>query len=811
MRRSRTLVMAAAAALGFGLVSVPVAVAAPGTAAPAKPAANPDMTPKRVCDQKPAADAKSAQASCLALIQTGKDGKPLTAGRAASNALPPGYGPAQLQTAYGLTKAATERGGDQTVAITIAFDVPNAEEDLAAYRETYGLPPCTTANGCFQKVNQNGESGPLPAPNPEWALEASLDLDMVSAACPRCHILLVEADDNGMENLGMAVATAARLGATQITNSWGTPDSPGVGHYEPFFDHSDVSIFAASGDSGYGPSYPASAGNVVAVGGTSLWPAGGTRGYREYAWGQGGSGCSTQIARPSWQPDNGCGKKSVADVAAVADPYTAVAVYDTYGVGGWVRLGGTSASSPIVAGFYALLGDDAHKAEGGSWIYSHKEKFFDVTSGSNHSGSCSPANMCAAGAGYDGPTGVGTPNYTQIDGTADGCVNNWSQVPSPSMSEEAGGGVLSETQGVAAMSDNDVWTAGFYFENAFNGPFESVGWGADIQHWNGTTWEHTSAPQPLIPQSQNLMANPRDIEFSGPKDGWVVGARNDPTPLVEHWDGTRWSLSPVLTPDVRWTGASGSTVLAKSSAEGVAAISSTDAWLVLNTSRTEPDENGGLSTGSFLEHWDGHEWSFVDFPGSDNRKLQLNDVWGTSSDNVWAVGHEQISSMEFRAVALHWDGQKWTSTSPVHDTDVTSFNAVSGTGPNDVWAVGTGDQGAANGPLVEHWDGSRWTRTQVEGSDPLVSSFTDFEGVTVNSPDDVWAAGRWNQWNYLVGHWDGTRWAVVQVPQERPNALWGIDSSGPGNVWAVGADVRHGDQFGGGVYTYAIRNRCGGE
>lgn len=811
MRRSRTLVMTAAAALGFGLVSAPVAVAAPGTAAPGTPAANPDMTPKPVCDQTPAANAKSARASCLALVQTGKDGKPLTAGRAATAELPPGYGPVQLQAAYGLTKPAAERGGDQTVAITIAFDVPTAEEDLAAYRETYGLPPCTTANGCFQKVNQDGESGPLPAPNPDWALEASLDLDMVSAACPKCHLLLVEARDNGVDNLAMAVATAARLGATQITNSWGLTEVPGVGYYEPFFDHSGVSIFAASGDSGYGTSYPASAENVIAVGGTSLWPAGGARGYREYAWGQAGSGCSSQIRRPSWQPDNGCGKKSVADVSAVADPYTAVAVYDTYGVGGWVRLGGTSASSPFVAGFYALLGDDAHKAEGGSWIYSHREKFFDVTSGSNYSATCSPAQICTAGTGYDGPTGVGTPNYSQIDGTTDGCVNNWSQVPTPSLSEEVGNNVLSETMDVATVSDNDVWTAGFYYENAFNGPYESVGWATDIEHWNGRKWDHVPAPQPLVPQTQNLMVNPAEIDFSGPKDGWVVGERHDPTPLVEHWDGTKWSLSPVLTPEVTWTDGGGASVLAWSRADGVAAISPTDAWVVINTTRTHGDENGRLASGAFLEHWDGREWSFVDFPGSDNPYIELLDVWGSSSDDVWAVGQEQVSGSVFRAVALHWDGRTWTSVEPVHDTDVTSFNAVSGTGPNDVWAVGTGSQGAANGPMVQHWDGTKWTRMHVEGSDPLVSAFTDFQGVTANSADDVWAAGRWSQWNYLVGHWDGTKWTVVKVPQERPNALWGIDSSGPDNVWAVGADVRHGDQFGGGVYTYAIRNRCGGE
>jgi len=326
-----------------------------------------------------------------------------------------GYGPADIQSAYKLPAGGT----GQTVAIVDAYDDKTAEADLNTYRSTYGLPACTTANGCFKKVNQNGVQGSYPANNQGWALEISLDIDMVSAACPSCHILLVEATNNSNANLYTAVDTAARLGANAISNSYGAAESSSDPASNVHFNHPGTAITVSSGDGGYGVEYPAASPYVTAVGGTTLNHASNARGWTESAWSGAGSGCSAYEPKQSWQTDSGCARRTVADVSAVADPNTGVNVYDSNCSGlasllgqcfkGWGVVGGTSASAPIIASVYALAGN-AGSVTYGSYPYSHTASLFDVTSGSN--GSCGGSYLCTARAGYDGPTGLGTPNGT---------------------------------------------------------------------------------------------------------------------------------------------------------------------------------------------------------------------------------------------------------------------------------------------------------------------------------------------------------------------------------------------------------------
>jgi subtilase family serine protease len=327
-----------------------------------------------------------------------------------------GYGPADLRSAY---KLPTTGGTGQTVAIVDAYGDNTAEADMATYRSNYGLSPCTTANGCFKKVNQTGVQGAYPANNQGWALETQLDLQMVSAVCPGCKILLVEAKNNLSASLYAAEDTAARLGATEISNSWGGSESSTETTDDAHFNHPGAAITVSSGDSGYGVEYPAASRYVTSVGGTSLNHATNARGWSETAWSGSGSGCSAYEAKPAWQTDPGCAKRTVADVSAVADPNTGVAVYDSNCnlIGqltgqcfkGWGVVGGTSASAPIVAGVYGLAGNGS-TVNYGSFPYSHTTSLFDVTTGSN--GSCSPAYLCTSRAGYDGPTGLGTPNGT---------------------------------------------------------------------------------------------------------------------------------------------------------------------------------------------------------------------------------------------------------------------------------------------------------------------------------------------------------------------------------------------------------------
>src|SRR4051795_11913626 len=285
-------------------------------------------------------DHQLGRSHCFAQLLGDAAGQPLATAAPTS-----GYGPADLQSAYNLAAAAASNGGTQTVAIVDAFDDKTAEADLAGYRSAYGLPACTTANGCFKKVNQSGVQGSYPSNDQGWAVEISLDLDMVSAACPHCKILLVEATSNSNVNLYTAVDTAARLGATVISNSYGGGESSSETTDESHFNHPGIPITVSSGDSGYGVEFPAASRYVTAVGGTSLRRSSAARGWTETAWSGAGSGCSRYVPKPSWQADTGCSRRTVADVSAVADPSTGVAVYDStpyQGASGWMVFGGTS-------------------------------------------------------------------------------------------------------------------------------------------------------------------------------------------------------------------------------------------------------------------------------------------------------------------------------------------------------------------------------------------------------------------------------------------------------------------------------------
>ena len=314
-----------------------------------------------------------------------------------------GYTPCDLRSAYAL--AATAGGG--TVAIVDAYDDPTAESDLAVYRAAYGLPACTTANGCFRKVNQAGGTT-YPSGNTGWAQEISLDIDMVSAVCPTCHILLVEATTNSLTDLLAAENTAAALGADAISNSWGANEFASEANYDAYFHH-NIPITASTGDAGYGVSWPASSPYVTAVGGTSLTHAANGRGWSETAWSGAGSGCSAYEPKPAFQTDSGCARRAVADVSAIADPNTGVAVYDSFNSSGWMVFGGTSVSAPIVAAVYALAGNGASITSPG-FSYANSSSLFDVVGGTN--GACAGSYLCTALAGYDGPTGLGTPNGT---------------------------------------------------------------------------------------------------------------------------------------------------------------------------------------------------------------------------------------------------------------------------------------------------------------------------------------------------------------------------------------------------------------
>lgn len=429
-RRSlRRLLVAATPALALSLTGL---VAAPAHAAPAAHAAastsrvtqnskaltSPDRQTfhstgkagQKVPTTHLCATAEPGHVSCFAQRRT--DIKQRLAAAAAA-AAPSGLSPANLHSAYNLPSTG---GSGLTVAVVDAYNDPNAESDLATYRSQYGLSACTKASGCFKQVSQTGSTTSLPTNDTGWAGEEALDLDMVSAVCPNCSIILVEASSATDSDLGTAENEAVALGAKFVSNSWGGDEaSSQTTEDTSYFKHPGVAITVSAGDSAYGAEYPATSQYVTAVGGTALSTSSNSRGWTESVWKTSstegtGSGCSAYDAKPTWQTDTGCTKRMESDVSAVADPATGVAVYDTYGGSGWAVYGGTSASAPIIAGVYALAGTPGSSDYPAKYPYSHTSNLYDVTSGNN--GSCSTSYFCTAATGYDGPTGWGTPNGT---------------------------------------------------------------------------------------------------------------------------------------------------------------------------------------------------------------------------------------------------------------------------------------------------------------------------------------------------------------------------------------------------------------
>jgi subtilase family serine protease len=319
-----------------------------------------------------------------------------------------GYGPADIKAIYGLD---TTKGVGQTIAVVDAYSNPNAEKDLAAFRSAYKLPACTRANGCLRLANQRG-GATMPPGDSGWGIEIALDLQAASAACPKCKLLYVGADSPSFEDIGAAVNRAVALKAKIVSNSYGGSEFNGaIALAKKYYSHPGVAMIAASGDFGFTDAlFPSSWTSVISAGGTTVTKT--STGYKHTVWSGAGSGCSAWVAKPAWQKDRNCLMRTTSDVSALADPETGFAIYDTYQVEdfgfrpGWFVVGGTSLSSPLLAGMVALAGNPASLGTA-SYVYSHRSGLRDVTSGSN--GFCGGDYLCTGKPGYDGPTGLGTP------------------------------------------------------------------------------------------------------------------------------------------------------------------------------------------------------------------------------------------------------------------------------------------------------------------------------------------------------------------------------------------------------------------
>jgi subtilase family serine protease len=333
--------------------------------------------------------------------------------------VPFGFTPSDLANAYAIPASTTTN----TVAVVEAFGYRTLASDLAAYRAHFGIPACAVANGCLRIVGQTGGRPPTTAGG-VWAEQTSTDIDMVSAVCPTCHILVVQANNLSLaENLYPAIAEARTLGAKVTVAAWGQPEHESARMFPKAFSVKGPIIIASSGSYGggrLGVNEPCSFDHVVCVGGTSLYAEpGAARPWYEISWnglgssyGATGSACSRYSTKPVWQTDTGCKMRSAADISAVSDPRTPVAIYYA---GAWV--GGGNGAAAIVGGMIASANNPLiTSATVDPWIWSHSENFNDVTYGTNLyspvTGPCASnvAYICSAGVGYDGPTGWGTPN-----------------------------------------------------------------------------------------------------------------------------------------------------------------------------------------------------------------------------------------------------------------------------------------------------------------------------------------------------------------------------------------------------------------
>ena len=756
---------------------------APGGIEPYSP--NPSETqPFAACPP-----ATKLRATCMSAVVPVEDGKPVAGPAAEGSGELGGLSPDDLQSAYNLP---TEGGSGLTVAIVIAFDIPKAESDLAVYRDNYNLPSCTTANGCFKRVNQKGETKNFPEPHPLWSLEAALDLDMVSAACPECHILLVEADSNYFEDLGVAEKKAVALGADVVSNSWAAPETEDSSQYDEYFTAGTAPLLFASGDNGYGVEYPASASTVIAVGGTRLSRAENARGWTETAWSGAGSGCSPYEAKPEWQED-GCSGRVVADVAAVADPATPLSVYDSYEYPGWILLGGTSAATPLMAGVEALA-SPSFRAAGAKAFYDAGKggTLFDVTEGEN--GGCG-IYLCRAEIGYDGPTGWGTP---------DGLLSL-----SPARTEPATIGSSSEAVLHGTVNPSEKATT-YQFEY-------------------GTTSSYGSkAPA----SAKGVGSGAEDVSvsesISGLKGGTVYHFRL----VAKNSAGTFHGVDRVFgtTPPTVATSAAGgitgygASLHATLNPEGLATKYRFEYGRTSSyghaVSATFDKVEGGTSSLEITKQLEALEPSTTY-----HYRIMARSIAGT------VYGDDKTLTTS----AADWSAQSTPNPySEEEESPYAVLQNVSCGSPADCMAVGKTISYSPEHPFgqwinfSEHWDGASWSVVPMPRVEDEVPGITLFENgqyiYDVSCVSETWcvAVGEaevrlpTRDGLVVIDYWDGTKWTMDTVTMEGlgrhdRSSLESVSCVAEADCFAVGYEVRPEDEVGGPIVPMALSLRWNGE
>jgi hypothetical protein len=726
-----------------------------------------------------------------------------------------GFTPGELRSAYGISE---EGGKGQTVAIVDAYDDPHANPDLEEYRKAYKLTPCTESNLCFERVNQEGKEEKYPEANTKWDVEISLDLDMVSAICPECHIRLVEANNSGTENLLDAEDEAAELKGTagpttEINDSWTVNtggEYSGETEDDTYFNHPSIPITVAAGDISHKLYYPAVSSDVISVGGTTLKKTG--SGWERVVWSDSSGGCSLYELKRSWQTDWSCGMRTDNDVAADAE--MGVSIYDN----GWETEGGTSAAAPIIAGIEAHASEAVRK-EGAEAFYRHS--LLDVTLGEN--GECGVTYLCTAEEGYDSPTGWGAPNgpleasagfhavtaeatnTTETAATLHGYVNpeglsttyrfEYGQTTSygktiPAPNGEVGSGVVwtAVSQSPSGLEQDRTY---HYRLVATNG--SGTVYGED--HTFATIpWTIHSTPKPTGTTEETYNGYLYGTSCSSSTACTAVGSYDNSTSaeatLADRWNGTEWSVQSMPAPE----GGSGNRLLSVS-------CSSSNACTAVGRYTKSGTEI------TLAEQWNGEKWAIQSTPNPEGAKgSSLSGVSCTSSTACTAIGSYYSKFREglfpeYVTLAERWNGTVWTIQSTPNPEGATTSVLLGVSCASSSACTAAGDytnSSKTEVTLAESWNGTTWSIQSTPN--PTGGSKNLLQGVSCSSSTACTAVGQYvnssGTYVTLAERWNGTEWSLQPLPSSvaadesdryGSSDLYGISCSSSIQCVAVGS------------------------
>jgi hypothetical protein len=770
--------------------------------------------------------ATAAFVECYSHIDS--PGSSFTENTGSPEALYPGSGvkgglsPQDLRDAY---KLPSTGGIGQTIAIVDPTGGATAEKDLQIYRSHYGLPECTSQNGCFKRVLHSGNA----EGEEYWSVEVSLDLDMASAICPECHIMLIETNEETIQSLSAAEDEAVELGATVISNSWGQLEQEVNIAEDSHYDHPGIPIVVASGDSFYsgvyGAYFPASAPTVISVGGTELERAETPRGWSETVWASSGGGCTEKQPKPAWQTDTGCAHRTENDVAAVASGGSPVSVYDSQisrldpgetccENAHWLRVWGTSAAAPIIAGIEGLSSSTVRSlGPKAFYLAGPKEQLFDITEGENSFGECKEGYLCKAETGYDSPSGWGTPN---------GLI---SLPPPPTATTESASSTNSTKSQLNATVNPEGLDTHYYFEydtagyvqNGTHGtvvPLEpkDIGAGSEdvkVDQVIGGLKPSTVYHFRVVAENEDGKTYGKDESFTTfppvstkPASGvnsthatlnGSVNPQGHETSYQFEYDTAKYEknegphgISVPSKPKV--IGSGNEDVLVSEALEGLQPKTVYHFRVV--ASNVEGTTYGEDETFTTWGEWSSQSTVNPTYPPPPATEAKLEGISCASSSMCMAVGENKLKGMAF--VEL-WNGSNWEVPTSAYGEgfDNGSRYGVACTSTTSCKVVGTTSSSTA---VAELWTkvAGTWTKGTQSAVNPEGATEVKLKDISCTSSSACTAVGSYVKSGVtktLAERWNGSAWSIQTTPNPGSGSagLSGVYCDSASSCRAVGS------------------------